>query len=181
KAGRIGGAGNRYVIFSGACDDAGALSAPRPNALPPASSRRRDIFVSRADISPSPVGAVSPPISTRCLPLYAMVPFCNTNAQARRGLHGRVLGNVGRGTARIPQRDGALCGSVRKRPHGGSGRELFRPRWRGGLPHRPQRLRQINSAQHRLGSLHAQAQRNPPPPAAGGGGPTPLLPSTSGR
>ena len=47
----------RYVIFSGVCDDAGALSSPKPNALPPASSRRRDTFASRADISPSPVGA----------------------------------------------------------------------------------------------------------------------------
>src|SRR5262245_33736988 len=146
----------RQVILSAVCDDAGALSSPKPNALPPASSRRRDIFVSRADISPSPVGAVSPPISADCLPLYVMVSFCNTNAQARRGLRGRVSANVGRSTARIPQRDDALRGGVRKRPYGGSGGELFRPRWRGGLPHRPQRLRQINSAQHRLGSLHAK-------------------------
>src|SRR5262252_407408 len=59
KAGRIGGAGKRYVIFSGVCADAGARSSPKPNALPPARSQRRDIFASRADISSSPVGVFS--------------------------------------------------------------------------------------------------------------------------
>src|SRR6516225_2548003 len=161
KAGRIGGAGNRYVIFSRVCDDAGALSSPKPNALPPARSQRRDILASRADISPSPVGAFAPLaalIGGLSLPLYAMVSFCNTTAQARRGFGGRVSGNVGRGTARIPRRDDALRRRVWKSPHRGSGRELSRPRWRGGLPHRSQRLRQINSAQHRLGSLHAASE-----------------------
>src|SRR6516165_8674763 len=158
-----GGAhGEGYVIFSGVCDDAGALSSPNPNALPLARSQRRDILASRADISPSPVGAFAPLaalIGGLSLPLYAMVSFCNTTAQARRGFGGRVSGNVGRGTARIPRRDDALRRRVWKSPHRGSGRELSRPRWRGGLPHRSQRLRQINSAQHRLGSLLAERGR----------------------
>src|SRR6516165_2820521 len=162
KAGRIGGAGNRYVIFSGVCDDAGALSSPKPNALPPARSQRRDILASRADISPSPVDAsrtLAALVGGLSLPLYAMVSFCNTTAQARRGFGGRVSGDVGRGTARIPRRDDALPRRVWKSSHRGSGRELSRPRWRGGLPHRSQRLRQINSAQHRLGSLLAERGR----------------------
>src|SRR6516162_3483157 len=81
--------GERYVIFSGVCDDAGALGSPKPNALPPARSQRRDILASRADISPSPVGA-----------------FAHTRRPCRRSLsatirHGIVLQYDGTGKTRL--------------------------------------------------------------------------------
>src|SRR5207245_8103474 len=73
--------------------------------------------------------ASSPLLAAVCLPLYAMVSFCNTTARARRGYGGRVSGNVGRGTARIPQRDAALHLRVRKSPYGRLARALRPPHW----------------------------------------------------
>src|SRR5262249_20165813 len=78
--------------------------------------------------------ADSPPMSAVCLPLYAMVSFCNTTARARRGYGGRVSGNVGRGTARIPQRDDALRRRVPKKPYGGPAGGRCPPPLAGGLP-----------------------------------------------
>src|SRR5262249_61629312 len=68
-------------------------------------------------------------------------------------LAGTSLGNVGRGTARISQRDHALRGRVRKKPRGGRGGELCRSRRGGRFAHRPRRLREINSAPNRLRGL----------------------------
>src|SRR5262249_15842735 len=55
----------------------------------------------------------------------------------RQDAAARGLGDVGRGTARIPQRDDALCGSVPERPYGGLRRGRFPPPLRGVLPPPP--------------------------------------------